>query len=60
MIDSAQTTLTRHTGHDPAQPLSTGATFSGRSSYGLTYFVAATAEENTFAAAVSRSSVTLP
>ena len=32
VIDSAQPTLTRQTGHNPTQPLSTGAGFSGRSS----------------------------
>jgi hypothetical protein len=32
VIDSAQATLTRQTGHDPTQPLSTDAGFSGRSS----------------------------
>ena len=31
VIGSAQATLTRQTGHDPTQPLSTGAGFSGRS-----------------------------
>jgi hypothetical protein len=34
VIDSAQATLPRQTGPDPTQPLSTGADFSGRSSYG--------------------------
>jgi hypothetical protein len=32
VIDSAQATLTRQTGDNPTQPLSTGAGFSGRSS----------------------------